>query len=410
MKFSVEWFPEGVSASRELRATASAIRLVLGDSNVSAFVDRATNLAYAAPAVPAYIIAEAFARNWWRITAGRDTIFRLRKARLGYAIPDLTIRTNGVHAQCEASPYSYDNPPISFFESGSEEIDIQSLESSMRDIVESVLEKLRRANITDSPLSERWDDINRSMADDDERAFCEGAGALGVEPYTCTDAEAHAIEISAKVLNGDAYNEFLASQSATSVQVSLSWLKLHSKMREKTTILEVPKLDEPVRRTTARHAWEIGYSTAKTFRKKLGVKDSQKFRSAHSVAKLFGNPQFEAVDDRAPAIRAAVYTNGKTHFVLSALRAAEAKTFALARAIGDRVIFTEDAINLITDSESYRQAAGRAFAAEFLAPSEKVQETHLSGYAKDEIAAEFGVSTEVVHWQLENAPRIAATV
>lgn len=407
MRFSVEWLGEGISKSPELRATASTFAIEVADTNISAFVDRVANLAYGAPTIPAYIVAETFARNWWRITAGRDNMFSLRKARLGYALPDLVIKTDGVYARCIVEPYSYDNPPLSFFSSATDEYPIQKLESEMRGIIELVLEKLGRDGVPDSILAERWDDIIASINDDDELAFCEGAGALGVEPYTCTDAEAHAIDVVATRLDGDAYTEFLASQTTSTVHESLTWIENNAKQKKDATILEIPEVAEVQVAAQIRPAWDLGYSAAKKFRKHLGIKDSARFRSPHSVAKLFGNSAFEMGEGRAPRIRAAVYKDGKSRFVLADITAAHAKTFALVRAIGDHTIFKADEVNPITDSESYRQATGRAFAAQFLAPADSVHEAYKNGYSRDEIAASFGVSPEVVFWQLENAGRIA---
>lgn len=53
-----------------------------------------------------------------------------------------------------------------------------------------------------------------------------------------------------------------------------------------------------------------------------------------------------------------------------------------------------------------RQACGRAFAAEFLAPVDEVRSMREDGLDAISIADEFGVSTEVVARQLENAERI----
>jgi hypothetical protein len=408
MKLSIDWLDDGVSSSAELRETASAIRILVDGTNVSSFVDRLANLAYSAPSVPAYVIADAFARHWWRITAGRANTFSLRHARAGYAVPDLVLTTDGVFTHCEARPYSYRNPPVTFFEGASEHISTSVIETAMRDMIDSVIEKLQRSNISDTALSLRWQAINRSLADDAEREFCEGAAALGVEPYTCTDDEAYAVEVAAKRLEGDSFGEFLASQTADSVNDSLQWLERNARTSDSSSVLDVPKFTDEGSSTSPKMGWELGYSAAKKFRHQLGIDSSKTFKSIHSIARLFGNGKFQQGEGRARNIRAAVYHNGATKFVLPDL-IPTSKTFALTRAVGDHVMFGSEPIVPITDSDSYRQAAGRAFAAQFLAPAEAVGSARSAGLRMDEIAVRFGVSPEVIRWQLENASRIAAS-
>lgn len=56
--------------------------------------------------------------------------------------------------------------------------------------------------------------------------------------------------------------------------------------------------------------------------------------------------------------------------------------------------------------EASRQACGRAFAAEFLAPIEEIASMRADGRDTDAIADEFGVSSWLVERQEENAGRI----
>jgi Zn-dependent peptidase ImmA (M78 family) len=56
--------------------------------------------------------------------------------------------------------------------------------------------------------------------------------------------------------------------------------------------------------------------------------------------------------------------------------------------------------------DAYRQAAGRAFAAEFLAPIEEILSMRRDGRDIQTIADEFSTSTAVIDRQLENAQRI----
>jgi uncharacterized protein (DUF433 family) len=58
--------------------------------------------------------------------------------------------------------------------------------------------------------------------------------------------------------------------------------------------------------------------------------------------------------------------------------------------------------------EAFRQGAGRAFAAEFLAPVEEVVAWRAKGQDTARIADEYEVSTTLIERQIENVDRIRA--
>ncbi len=78
-----------------------------------------------------------------------------------------------------------------------------------------------------------------------------------------------------------------------------------------------------------------------------------------------------------------------------------AHLFAMARAVGDAAP-VKDLHNTV------RQAAGRAFAAEFLAPIDEIRSMRDDKHDLVTIANEFSVSTAVIERQLETEHRIHA--
>jgi hypothetical protein len=86
-----------------------------------------------------------------------------------------------------------------------------------------------------------------------------------------------------------------------------------------------------------------------------------------------------------------------------------AHLFAFARAVGDAACFPESVRAPVNDLHSAaRQAAGRAFAAEFLAPIDEIDSMRQDGHDIVSIADEFVVSTVVIERQIENEQRIRA--
>lgn len=87
--------------------------------------------------------------------------------------------------------------------------------------------------------------------------------------------------------------------------------------------------------------------------------------------------------------------------------ARQAERFAFARAIGDVVCFRDTPRSVVNGlHQAERQAASRAFAAEFLAPVESVLDMVDSGCDVDEISGSFDVSPQVIARQIENQDRI----
>jgi hypothetical protein len=82
--------------------------------------------------------------------------------------------------------------------------------------------------------------------------------------------------------------------------------------------------------------------------------------------------------------------------------------FAMARALGDAACFPDYRLAPINDlHNARRQAAGRAFAAEFLAPLDEIRSMLRDQHDLITIADAFAVSTNVIELQIENAERIA---
>ena len=61
-----------------------------------------------------------------------------------------------------------------------------------------------------SEVAVRWSRVSRSLSDPEERSFCEAVGALGLDPYLISDAEAQFVEDAANLFAGEALIEFLA--------------------------------------------------------------------------------------------------------------------------------------------------------------------------------------------------------
>ncbi|MBF0307644.1 MAG: ImmA/IrrE family metallo-endopeptidase, partial [Alphaproteobacteria bacterium] len=171
---------------------------------------------------------------------------------------------------------------------------------------------------------------------------------------------------------------------------------------------------EAARRSPARpreESWALGYRRARALRGLLGA---PRFRSFRELALALGAGSHYELAEPINGVRAVrsdhddgVYIHVRSHG--KSPGAHSSHLFSFTRAVGDVVCFPEPARAAVNELHAaHRQAAGRAFAAEFLAPVEEIRSMAEDGRDMASIADEFRVSTVVIGRQIENADRIAA--
>jgi hypothetical protein len=411
MKFSAEWHDPGVSASAELRATFCLLDIEVGGRCVSRFFDERYGRAYDRIAMPAYPPAQGLARCWWSLMAGRSGTVRLRRFRDGFALPDIRFEPDGRYIDVTVEPFEYANPQVGFPRRAAERVPVDVFERDIAEFIEAVVMKLGDGKVRNSWLEERWSRISASIEDDEERAFCEAAGALGVDPYGCDDAEAHSIEAASEYFDGNALAEFLAGQRGRQTAAALAWLAAaEEQVGERAVLPEVAVVAERIRGNssissvgTEPRPFDVGYRAAADCRYELSLPPERVFGEVDEIAALFGGRQFEAAGVRVPGLRAeACNGGGAPKIIVAGLPTPRSRTFAMMRAIGDYLVFGETGRAPITDTYSYRQAVGRAFAVEMLAPAEAILQMERDGMTSDEIAAARNVSEIAIAHHLEN--------
>ena len=154
-----------------------------------------------------------------------------------------------------------------------------------------------------------------------------------------------------------------------------------------------------------------GYRAARAFREVMGVPRGEKFVSSSNIAERLGSVGFTCAPGVAgiAALVCRVDDDVRIHVRERGDRdwARQAERFAFARAVGDVVCFRDTPRSVVNGLHlAERQAAGRAFAAEFLAPVESVLDMVDSGCDVDEISGSFNVSPQVIARQIENQGRI----
>ena len=425
MRFSTEWLEGGENVAAEERATLCELKIVVGDENACLFFDDEAQEVVSSLCVPAVHLAEGMARDWWRIFGGRDHRHSLLPYRTGFVLPDLRFGCDGSTFAIEGHQMHCPNPGIRFWQVAGEQCSRVEAEHALAAFVDDVVDKLASEQVQDCEAVLAWRRVCASRADPAEAAFCEAAGALHIDPYSITDDDARFIEEAGDRFSGEALFEFLAGglcAGATTFRYPLSTLKwlngLQSRRRYESALPTLSELQDQFGDDAARRAkepaWSQGYRVANMLAKELEV-DGRDLPTPEALAKRLGGKRFQRVhvDDVEPSIRAVVGADASVH-----LRdrgrgkfpwASQAENFALARAIGTAMCLPDTeqrVVNGLRDAE--HQAVGRAFAAELLAPIDKIRPMLADGLEEDEIAHEFKVSPQVVWHQLENQDRISA--
>ena len=433
MRFQVDWQPDGPNAAPEERATVADLRIFIGDRNACdnqsprrggwpASGAARQNLREADCAtVSVYPLAEEIALNWWRLFGARDAELQLTDGRGGYALPDVRLALDGSGFNASCLPIRYDNPAVRFTNRHAERLSRADAESVLADFIDCVCSRLASGKLTDTGLQLRWQRVQRSRDSEEESAFCEAAGALGLDPYSLEERAASAIEDLGAWFSGEPLLELVSGLRRRNVggwssgENVLAWLRraeARSSDRSQLHALEDLRIGADARQIRVDEMpWSPGYRGARTARRQLDIGTGERFRVS-TLARRLGGPGFE-VAGAVTGVRAVVATHADaTHVHLRTISSRYrhvSELFALGRAVGDAVAnppAERSAVNDLRDAA--RQATGRAFAAEFLAPIDEILSMQEDGKTISEIARDIGVFEEVVTRQLENRDRIQA--
>lgn len=412
MRFLVDWEDGGRGAGDVDLLAVGALRVLVGNTNACEFrAEGADSISDSIP-VSAYPLAEGLAMDWWRLFGGRDAPRRLIAYRGGYAIPDVRLRFDGADFEIACAPYRYENPPVNFPNDAVERVTRADAERALDTFLDDTLARVEARDARESSLRAQWNLVRASRADPEEEAFCEAAGALGLDPYAISDADAAVLESSGALFDGEPLAEFLTGlRRAPRRGDALDWIREAERRppgRSRLPAIEDVRGGAPAWPAAADETpWARGYRWARAARRLLGARQGERFRSVAALARRLGAPGFASAPS-VPGLRALVDSrDGETRVHLRRTANRAGNLFALARAVGDAVANPPARRSAVNDlREASRQACGRAFAAEFLAPIEEIFSMRDDGHDVHAIADEFGVSTMAVEQQEKNAGRI----
>jgi len=438
MRFNIEWQDAPGVRDVTLAATWARLEVTIGDSAATELVDSKSGSHRTGVFGSVFALAEWVVENWWfllnepcpvaPVPGGRqakpwmaDWSHRhcLLSAREGGSLPDLTLFRDGdlVVALWNADPEWRLVSPVRFIGQGQARIPLKEARQGLIGLVQSTLDRLDNRGVV-GPDVERllanWNAIAES--EQAESDLCHSLAVLGVDPYDLGPNSDEILEIIQKITSSlplRLREDLLEGTKPLDLRNDFAWVD-----DMQTSLVSNGSMDRldslfPTSLVTER-AFETGYNFARTARQKIpGLTIFEPIDDLETAARN-NLPWRLSVDVRpsqAPGTRlhALVGNSGddaSAVLVVPSSRTETANRFRLARGLFcvlSRAI--QSSPRLITPAATRLQRASRAFAAEFLLPAEALT-NRVGGLVRqeevDDIAAEYGVNTLVVQYQIEN--------
>ena len=194
LEFDFEWEAAPGIKGPELASTWATLRIRVNNSILTRVLDPSDNRVRDYIHLPLYPLAEWLATSWWFLLhesedrmGNSDLPFMERHAlgpsREGYRFPNIHVvsfdpgtRVTWKHDRLRWSGLEF------LDREGCEWIDKDGFRQACAGLVDAVVGRLMSRGVRNTPLEEEWRAIRD--AGDEERRFCQMAGALGLDPYS----------------------------------------------------------------------------------------------------------------------------------------------------------------------------------------------------------------------------------
>lgn len=409
--FDFDWIAAATSPDKLSHATMAELGIRIEDHVVTAVLDLRTRSYRDRVIVPLLPLAEWLVANWWFLWNEPDfehpALRRpgflerhdLRHAGDGFFLPSLMIVPIGNRARLSAEAWRPRHGTVEFLRAYTRTVDLVTLESAFRSIVDAVIERLNSYKTSVLGLERDWEAIN--SVDEEERIFCKASALLGLDPFEVDDATAGMVVRLWEAAIPSLREELFACSDLTNADAVTLWVRDGlTQLRRHQSGEAWAMLRQDLGPRVGAVPWERGYDLARRVRDRIGWNgDRFEFEGSWTV----WNRDTSMPNDRLDAVVAA-----RTPSCLIRARSEFGRRFLLARAVGEFLARPADEPSLLTALSTERQAETRAFAAEFLAPSVALR-TELGSTSQyvdadtvDRLANRFGVASLVIRHQIEN--------
>jgi len=424
LQLSISNWEAAGQGTAEVLASTGRLRLQVGDINLTEHEDTFTRTIRQEALVSAYTLAFWLAANWWRLLHEPRPPERLRPstewrlahelpaANAGTIWPAVVLASEGDTIQFQASIAAGSRQQsIRYLNTLPVPVSIprEEVEAVLDDFISSVLGRLEAWDAIHTELLVLWQKLKDERTDKDSSRYRRLEACLGFDPDEAPEALMGQAMRLAETMGPQTFNE-IAPVYGRSAQGQVPGLQQFQQLLESPALearLQVFKvvLQKPIQ---SRAPWRRAQVLAQGMRQNLGL--SNEPIPTTLLCDLFGlTPQtFEStLPSRRQPIAVAV--PGPTGQIALHLRKSypPARRFELARFLGDALITgsSPESWYVSSDIPTYRQKIQRAFAAEFLCPTEGALEQLSGDYSEpavEQVAERFGVSPEIVENLIAN--------
>jgi hypothetical protein len=403
------------------RATFGQIEVRSGDCFLTRVEDQLAQTNRNFVNLSAYDLATWLTSNWWRLLWEPDrrelqgTEWRMAHSLAaiggGYVWPDVTLFSDGEQMLIQSRPTGGQKwEPIRYLDGTDLSFSIAEFEGAVQAFVESVLARLSSFGIEGTCLHQLWQELRTERHSQETASIRRLEALLGFDAATAPDALLDELLTSAEQEGRTAVDEVVAG-FAVSTPAVLREVK--DSLNQEGIALDGSGVRELRRRreawSLAGPPWERGTRAAAVAREFWGL-DGQPVQN-RELTELVG-AEASLITERSSTvvpIPAASWSRpgrGTWRAILRS-RWEAGKRFDLCRLIADGLVAPDgERLSPATKAKTSRQKFQRAFAQEFLCPSEALHARLGPSPPEDEDIEEaaqyFGVSPLLVRSKLAN--------
>lgn len=326
----------------------------------------------------------------------------------GYSFPAIALCSGGENSVA-VDWATIDNPhsTISFLTPAPAEpiqLDRQQAEIALMDLVESVLERLNGSNLRRQALQDDWRRVRASMAESDELAYCIAAGRLGLDPY---DPDGPDLIRLSEGISDELFSDLSDTVELDELDTAVEWLREMEPRLALFPEIDLGSFGAPVEDDLDHPAWTAGEASASALRANAGLRSEHPKKAVEEVLGRAAFPEGEVAGTGPNGLTAIVKRFENSARIATIAKSARQRRFRACTAI--YMAWTSEAgeDRASTEAITRRQQAGRAFAAEMLAPKEELLDrAPRHGFDSDDletIASDFVCPYPTVMWQAHRA-------
>lgn len=404
-----DWF-EGCPPA-ELAATNALLTIKIQNHIVSSVVNKKSRCTSEALCLPLYPLAEWLAANWWTLLYESNAYrepqeFRMRHnlmfAGEGYLLPDLLFLPEQDTIRLQWQPRSFNHDTLALYSQGSVSVPLNDVKRGLADFISHVIERLHVCDIFNTPLQNDWQAICASMKDPEERDFCIACAQLGLDPYCIGDHDAELILQADETLASHIdMTDLFSAVSIDNLDSVNHWLQEQAVCNRSSSMRTTAALQDILLKlpsATQQVPWLQGYEDARWLHANF-------LQHAGDLQNLLQTMSDMTVTANIPHnfCTALVHSHSSPFF----LTATPPKSFLQGRMLGEFLRYSNHQLNLVTHTSTAPQKYSRAFAAELLAPAEKLKlalkgKTYLCDDELSDLSEQFHTSEFVIRHQLVN--------